>query len=115
MLMRIIRCRTTLIILVPKPAWLYLQPDRKQTLPNFKLPAEWHVVSVNRACKILFLMKTHGRFKCRQCGERFDISKDDLYLIEEGYSDTQGDTCDFCMGYTCDTYVDSHSDADPGL
>ncbi len=60
-------------------------------------------------------MKTNGRFRCTNCGDRFDIDKDEMELFEEGYYDHEPDTCDFCLGNTYDTYVDSCSDADPGL
>ena len=63
-----------------------------------------------------YMATKNGRFRCTSCGDRFDLKdKDELELFEEGHYDHEPDTCDLCIGLTYDTYIDSYSDADPGL
>ena len=59
-----------------------------------------------------------GRFRCRRCGDRFDLSdKEEMKMFEEGYYDHEPDTCDDCcdMRYAGHGDYPEYSDADPGL
>jgi hypothetical protein len=61
---------------------------------------------------------SRGQFKCKHCGDRFNLSPDDQELYNEGWFDHEPDICEECADMLNHPSFDSaidHSDADPGL
>ena len=78
-------------------------------------------LNTNKPKKVYGLPGEHGRFRCRYCGQRFDLSPDEEDDYEEGYFTLEPDTCTDCGvhgNYMTEAEMEnepSFSDADPGL
>ena len=60
----------------------------------------------------------NGRFKCRHCGGRFDLSPSEEENHDEGYYMHDPDECRDCAELQSESYwqdYPEYSDADPGL
>jgi hypothetical protein len=61
-------------------------------------------------------MSNYGRFRCIRCGDRFDLSPDEMADYDEGYFTNDPDTCSDCIDMSdCPGDYPEFSDADPGL
>ena len=57
----------------------------------------------------------NGRFRCTHCGDRFNLSPEDMANYQEGLYMDDPDCCDACFDNVSFQDYDEYSDADPGL
>lgn len=55
------------------------------------------------------------RFRCIHCGNRFNLSPEDMANYNEGFYMSDPDCCDDCFDNISYQNYDEYSDADPGL
>jgi hypothetical protein len=64
-------------------------------------------------------MSQDGRYRCRYCGDRFNLNRIDQELYEDGFFEHEPDECDFCQTHNLPDNdpdrIEDFSDADPGL
>jgi len=56
-----------------------------------------------------------GRFRCINCGDRFDLSNEESEDYANGFYSNEPDSCDDCFGNVNHQEIEEFSDADPGL
>jgi len=56
-----------------------------------------------------------GRFRCKHCGDRFNLSDEEMSDYEDGLFMHDPDCCDDCTPETSGFDYPEFSDADPGL
>ncbi len=56
-----------------------------------------------------------GRFRCIHCGDRFDLSNEEIEDYANGFYSNEPDCCDDCVSNINHEECDVYSDTDTGL